>query len=93
LGDLLWKNDPFRVKHSRTVWGKVDPPTFAPGSAHYFEQSFDSSKWQSPDFPYYVLDTEPEFMNLDDQREEAEIGSPIWAYSSSCFAPRFGKGK
>jgi hypothetical protein len=71
LGDLLWKNDPFRVKHSRTVWGKVNPPTFAPGSAHYFEQSFDSSKWQSPDFPYYVLDTEPEFMNLDDQREEA----------------------
>jgi hypothetical protein len=51
LGDLLWKNDPFRLKHSRKVWGKVDPPTFAPGSARYFERSFDPFKWQSPHFP------------------------------------------
>jgi hypothetical protein len=76
LGDLLWKNDPFRVKHSRTVWGKVDPPPLVPHysySDYYREmnQYSASSKWQSPHFPYYVLDTEPEFMHLDDQREEA----------------------
>ena len=76
MGDLLWKNDPFRVKHSRKVWGKVDPPPLSRyasyDSARYFERSFDSfNKWQSPVFPYYVLDTEPgEYMSLEDQREE-----------------------
>jgi hypothetical protein len=69
--DLLFAKDPFRVKHFRKVWGKVDPPPLALGYSRYVERSTDYSKWQSPDFPYYVLDTEPEFMNLDDQREEA----------------------
>jgi hypothetical protein len=76
LADVLYKRDPLRVKHFHKVWGKVDPPTFAPGSARYFERSFDSfksqSKSQSPDFPYYVLDTEPgEYMSLEEQQEEA----------------------
>jgi hypothetical protein len=69
--DLLFAKDPFRVKHFRKVWGKVDPPPLALGYSRYVERSTDYSKWQSPDFPYYVLDTEPEFMSLDDQREEA----------------------
>jgi hypothetical protein len=75
LGDLLWKNDPFRVKHSRTVWGKVDPPPLLGYSRYgydrYPERYQDYLKWQSPHFPYYVLATEPEFMSLEDQREEA----------------------
>jgi hypothetical protein len=71
LADVLYKRDPFRVKHNRRAWGKVDPPTVAPGSARYFEWATDPFKWQSPHFPYYVLDTEPEFMSLEDQQEEA----------------------
>jgi hypothetical protein len=74
--DLLFAKDPFRLKHCHKVWGKVDPPPLSRSAsydyAHYGARSTDSSKWQSPDFPYYVLDTEPgEYMSLDDQREEA----------------------
>jgi hypothetical protein len=75
LGDLLWKNDPFRVKHSRKVWGKVDPPLLLGYSRYGYDRYparyQDYLKWQSPDFPDYLLATEPEFMSLEDQREEA----------------------
>jgi len=75
LGELLWKNDPFRVKHSRTVWGKVDPPPPLRGYSRYgydcFPERYSDYRMWEPTFPYYVLATEPEFMSLDDQREEA----------------------
>jgi hypothetical protein len=68
LGELLWRNDPFRVKHNRKVWGKVDPPPFP---IRYSNRYWEDIWRQYPRYPYYVLDTEPEFMSLDDQREEA----------------------
>jgi hypothetical protein len=76
LGDLLWKKDPLRVKHYHKTWGKVDPPPLPrysySGYSRYMEQASDFRRWQSPDFPYYVLDTDPgEYISLDDQREEA----------------------
>jgi hypothetical protein len=75
LGDLLWKKDPFRVKHSRTVWGKVDPPPLLNSYSRYgydrYPEWYADSRMREPTFPYYVLATEPEFMSLDDQREEA----------------------
>jgi hypothetical protein len=60
LADVLYKRDPFRVKHRRKVWGKVDPPS------GYFGWRGLSSR-----DAYFVLDTEPEFMSLEDQLEEA----------------------
>jgi hypothetical protein len=75
LGDLLWKNDPFRVKHSRTVWGKVDPPPLLHSYSRYgydrYPEWYADYRMLEPTFPYYVLATEPEFMSLEDQREEA----------------------
>jgi hypothetical protein len=67
LGELLWRNDPFRVKHNRKVWGKLDPPYPIRLSQH----SWDYLRQQYPRYPYYVLDAEPEFMNIEEQREEA----------------------
>jgi hypothetical protein len=76
LADVLYNRDPFRVKHFHKVWGKVDPPSLSRYAsydyARYGARTTDSSKWQSPDFPYYVLDTEPgEYMRLEEQQEEA----------------------
>jgi hypothetical protein len=75
LGDLLWRSDPFRVKHSRTIWGKVDPPPLLHSYARYgydrYPEWYADSRMREPTFPYYVLATEPEFMSLDEQREEA----------------------
>jgi hypothetical protein len=75
LADVLYKRDPMRVKHHRKVWGKVDPPLLTLGYSRsgyprYPERYLDSPRWE-PTFPYYVLDTEPEFMSLEDQQEEA----------------------
>jgi hypothetical protein len=55
LGDLLWKNDPFRVKHFRKVWGKVDPPPLLGYSRYGYdrlpERYADSHMWE-PTFPF-----------------------------------------
>jgi hypothetical protein len=66
LAAVLWRNDPFRVKHNRKVWGKRDHPYYPeePG-ARAFQLQY------MPAHPYYVVDTEPEFMSLEDQQEEA----------------------
>jgi hypothetical protein len=65
LADVLFAKDVFRVKHHRKVWGKVDPPPFPYRSSEYFT----SAKLENPNFPYFVLDTEPEFMPLEEQLE------------------------
>jgi hypothetical protein len=59
LADLLFKKDPFRVKHYRKVWGKYDPPS---GIYHYTPPSRLENS-------YFVLDTEPEFFPLEEQLE------------------------
>jgi hypothetical protein len=59
LADVLWKKDPFRVKHYRKVWGKYDPP---PGRYYYTPPSGQESS-------YFILDTEPEFFPIDEQLE------------------------
>lgn len=66
LGELLWRNEPFRVKHYRKVWGREDNLLFPRDEANraFLRELF-------PTYPYYVLSTEPEFMSIDDQREEA----------------------
>jgi hypothetical protein len=76
VGDVLWKKDPFRVKYEHKTWGKADrlllPPRLSSAAYRRIMQEYaNSPKWGSPDFPYYVLDTEPEFMRLEDQQEEA----------------------
>jgi hypothetical protein len=69
LADVLFKRDPMRVKHYRKVWGKIDPP---PYSSRYSYSHYDSDLWlRMPQYPYFVLDTEPEYMSLEDQQEEA----------------------
>jgi hypothetical protein len=69
LADALFARDPFRVKHWRKVWGKFDPPPYP-----YRASDYDKYLWQHyPNYPYYVLDTEPEFMSLEDQLEEAAV--------------------
>jgi hypothetical protein len=69
LGDLLWRKDPFRVDHYHKTWGKVDPPPFLYSSrAGYFD---DSRRLHEPAYPYYVLDSEPVYLDLDRQGEEA----------------------
>jgi hypothetical protein len=69
LADVLFPKDVFRVKHSRKVWGKVDLPPY-PYSLR--SSGYDHNLWlRYPHFPYYVLDTEPEFMSLEEQQEEA----------------------
>jgi hypothetical protein len=66
LGELLWRNDPFRIKHYRRVWGREENMLIPRNEAgrEYFYKLY-------PTYPYYVLSHEPEFMNLEDQREEA----------------------
>jgi hypothetical protein len=69
LADVLYPKDVFRVKHYRKVWGKIDPP---PYSSRYGYSHYDSDLWlRMPQYPYFVLDTEPEYMSLEDQQEEA----------------------
>jgi hypothetical protein len=68
IADQLVRNDIYRVKHHRKVWGKVDPPPFP---YRYTSSDYDYLWRHYPNFPYYVLDTEPEFMSLEDQQEEA----------------------
>jgi hypothetical protein len=52
LADVLFKRDPYLVKHWRKVW-------MSGGSLH------------GRLLPAYVVDVEPEFMNLEEQQEEA----------------------
>jgi hypothetical protein len=69
LGELLWRNDPFRVQQYHKTWGKFDPPPY-PYSLR--SSAYDRDLWwRYPHFPYYVLDTEPEYMSIENQREEA----------------------
>jgi hypothetical protein len=66
LADVLFRRDPMRVKHWRKVWGKID---LSPDS---FRSTYDYAQWDLyPKYPYYVIDSEPEFMSLEDQLEEA----------------------
>jgi hypothetical protein len=81
LADVLWKRDPFRVKHYRNVWGKYD-------SLGTFHAS--SSPAHNP---YFVLDREPEFLGLDDQLELnsqklTDLG--LWEF---LFRPAEGEGE
>jgi hypothetical protein len=55
LADVLFKKDPFRVKHWRKVWGSQ--PLIGSGG-HYANV-------------HEVIDYEPEFMRLEEQQEEA----------------------
>jgi hypothetical protein len=66
LAELLWRNDPFRVKHYRKVWGREENLHFPRNEAKaaYLRELF-------PTYPYYVLSDEPEFMNIEEQRELA----------------------
>jgi hypothetical protein len=57
LADVLCKRDPYLVKHWRKVWGSE--PITDRGSGHVIGSS------------HFVLDHEPEFMNLEDQLEQA----------------------
>jgi hypothetical protein len=66
LADVLFRTDPYKVKHYRKVWGKVDPPSFFWGGA-----SSSSASFLSPSYPYFVLDYEPEYMALTEQQELA----------------------
>jgi hypothetical protein len=96
--DLLFAKDPFRVKHFHKVWGKVDPPPLSRFAsydyARYGARTTDSSKWQSPDFPYYVLDTEPgEYMSLDDQREVAANRLTQLGLFEFFLRPSLGEGE
>jgi hypothetical protein len=67
---VLFPKDIFRIKHHRKVWGKVDLPPY-PYSLRLPDTYYRDMWLRYPQFPYYVLDTEPEFMSLEDQREEA----------------------
>jgi hypothetical protein len=57
------------VQHYRRTWGKVDlfPARFHDRFSHY--ECF--ARLQNPKYPYYVLDEEPVYMSLENQREEA----------------------
>jgi hypothetical protein len=69
LGELLWRHDPFRVQHYRKTWGKVD---LFPARYHdRFPDYAADLRLQMPKFPYFVLDTEPVYMSIESQREEA----------------------
>jgi hypothetical protein len=69
LADVLFERDPMRVKHWRKVWGKID---LAPYSSRSSVADYASLQLLlNPMYPYFVLDTEPEFMSLEDQLEEA----------------------
>ena len=69
LGELLWRNDPFRVQQYHKTWGKFDPPPY-PYSLR--SSGYDRNLWlRYPNYPYFVLDTEAEYMNIENQREEA----------------------
>jgi hypothetical protein len=73
LADVLFRKDINRVQHQKKVFGKVDVPPLPRGysSAAYYRDMQLSSQWQSPYFPYYVLETEPMYLGLDLQEEEA----------------------
>jgi hypothetical protein len=70
LADVLgFKRDPFRVKHWHKTWGKFDPPPFGLG---YSYRQREAIRLHYPDYPYYVLDTEPgAYVSLEEQQEEA----------------------
>jgi hypothetical protein len=66
---LPWKKDPFRVKHWHKMWGKFDPPPFGLG---YSYRQREAVNLHYPNYPYYVLDTEPgAYISLEEQQEEA----------------------
>jgi hypothetical protein len=72
LGELLWRNDPFRVQQYHKTWGKFDPPLYDYRSPYRFDlEEYYRNLTLHPNYPYYVLDTEPEYMNIENQCEEA----------------------
>jgi hypothetical protein len=57
------------VQQYHTTWGKFDPLPY-PYSLR--SSGYDRDLWlRYPKFPYFVLDTEPEYMSIENQREEA----------------------
>jgi hypothetical protein len=64
LADVLFRKDPYRVKHFSKVWGKVDPPPYLPRSPDPTPARLTAARLRSPDYPYYILDHEPEHMAL-----------------------------
>jgi hypothetical protein len=73
LADYLFQSDVFRVKHWRKVWGKVDPPPY--WARYAIDPGIRSFM---PKYPYYVLDTEPEYMRIQEQIELAAIPTAFW---------------
>jgi hypothetical protein len=69
IADRLFKKDIYRVQHYRKVWGKVDPPPFIRG--YGLVEPVPDARRMSPDYPYYILDAEPEHMSLENQTEDA----------------------
>jgi hypothetical protein len=68
LADVLFLSEasPWRVKHWKKVWGKVDPPPF------WVREPIDRAVLSlMPKYPYYVLDEEPEHMPIPEQQHEA----------------------
>jgi hypothetical protein len=72
LADVLFQTNPFRVKHYRKVWGKDDPPVLNPSadSLEYLRHLMEMMRI-NPQYPYYVIDHEPEHMPLPEQLELA----------------------
>jgi hypothetical protein len=69
LADQLFRKDIYRIHHHKKVWGKVDPPPFIRGYDPVLDVP--SAARMSPDYPYYILDYDPQYMGLDLQAEDA----------------------
>jgi hypothetical protein len=68
---VLFRKDINRVQHYQKVWGKVDPPPYFARYTASYHEFLAAVMLGNPKYPYYVLDTEPKFMGLDLQEEEA----------------------
>jgi hypothetical protein len=85
LADLLFRKDIYRIKHHKKVWGKVDPPPYFARYADPTPAHLTAARLRSPDYPYYILDYEPEHMSLQDQEAAAaETITKLGAFEFLC---------
>jgi hypothetical protein len=71
VADHLFRKDIYRVQHWRKVWGKVDPPPLFGRYRDLYADYLRDARLHNSYYPYYILDTEPEYMSLQNQEEEA----------------------
>jgi hypothetical protein len=71
IADHLFRKDIYRIHHHKKVFGKVDPVPLIRGVGYHPPESLSQDKLSSQYYPYYILESEPQYMGLELQEEDA----------------------